>query len=518
MRIALVSAAYNLVEYRSGESLGLKYLASTLRQAGYSTEIFELAGNDGSTELWLSRVENEEFDLIGFGVLFTKGLDETLRLATETRHRAPRAHITIGGQGTSFVWADILEACAAIDSAVCFEGDLTIVYLAWAVEMSSGLDSVSGLYHRVDGKTSFTGFRAPVEALDAIPFPVRDRSSKVLGDPHFTMLTSRGCQAHCTFCSSGNFGNRYHDNSRWRARSAANIVAEINELVERHGAQAISFVDDDFLGACEKGPPRAREFISLLARQPYSIKWSIECRVAEVERGLFRDMSHAGLEHVFIGIDAGNEEDLKIFGKGFDLSTSANAVAILRELGLSFRVGFIMFHPESDFRRIRTNLLFLRKNGLGSVLNIINKLEIYVGSPLATYFVRKGLAWRDGFAYDWRYGDSRLNTLQPTLKKILLPMRAVEDQIQRARFRIQTGVGSESVSDPDLGSLRDRIDAADAETRTTILDVADEVVRKVERHSLDMSVRETEVMDVRNLTDQIQDAAVHIRAQLADLT
>lgn len=70
-----------------------------------------------------------------------------------------------------------------------------------------------------------------------------------LGRPHgaalargkfATMITSRGCPARCIFCAIHSvWGKTY------RARSAENVLAEIEHLIERYGVEEIFFEDDN---------------------------------------------------------------------------------------------------------------------------------------------------------------------------------------------------------------------------------------------------------------------------------
>src|SRR5262245_12764020 len=206
MRVALISALPEDKGYRSGESLGLKYLAAQVETQGHEVDIYEMEPSGLSVDILCERLSQREHDVIGFGALFTRNLPATISLANTARSINRKAHFTIGGQATSFVWSDILESSTAFDSCVCFEGDHTFPDLLEKLEMGTGLDAVPGLYFRQGSKLSFSGFRAPPVELDSIPFPIRDTNSFVLGDPHVMMLSSRGCSAHCTFCSSGSFG------------------------------------------------------------------------------------------------------------------------------------------------------------------------------------------------------------------------------------------------------------------------------------------------------------------------
>src|SRR5215203_1774895 len=185
MRVALISAWTSDNIYRSGESLGLKYLAAQAESHGHEVDLYEMEPSGISLDSLCQSLSSVQHDVIGFGALFTSNLPTTLALASQVRSHNNKAHITIGGQATSFVWADILECEPAIDSCVCFEGDYTFLDIINKVEAGvPNVGTVPGLYFRDGSRISFSGFRAPVTDLDSLPFPKRDSNSFVLGDPH----------------------------------------------------------------------------------------------------------------------------------------------------------------------------------------------------------------------------------------------------------------------------------------------------------------------------------------------
>ncbi len=64
------------------------------------------------------------------------------------------------------------------------------------------LSDISGISYKHDGKIVRNGRRPAVANLDAIPFPSRDTIRASLERRSAVhVLSSRGCAAHCTFCS-----------------------------------------------------------------------------------------------------------------------------------------------------------------------------------------------------------------------------------------------------------------------------------------------------------------------------
>ena len=96
------------------------------------------------------------------------------------------------------------------------EADCTVAELWACLATGRPVPPLPGLCSRAGGQVVSGGPRPPVENLDRLPFPYRGRAAGAYRDGHATVSTSRGCAAHCTFCQSGNYGNRYHKLPRWR--------------------------------------------------------------------------------------------------------------------------------------------------------------------------------------------------------------------------------------------------------------------------------------------------------------
>lgn len=431
-RALLISPAYDKSLYNSAESLGLRSIAAVLVREGAAVRVVDECPAELPDQVaeYAARAR-----LIGVGVLFTRQLPAALALAAGLRAVAPAAHLTIGGQGVQFLWQRVLEDCPELDSACLYEGDHTVRDLWHRLRAGRPFATVEGLAHRRDGRI-VTAFRPPVADLDELPFPHREEGPRGYPDGHATMSTSRGCTAHCTFCQSGNYGNRHHRLPRWRARSAANVIAEVTRLVHDHGIRAISFVDDDFFGGDGRGRERALEFARLLRHLPHRIRFSLECRINELDAELLRTLRAVGLRRVLIGIEAANDADLVLFAKKTTNARAEDAIRLLRRLGIDFSLGFIMFHPLSSPGGVADNLAFLARNRVGAYRQVVNRLELYPGAPLTGYFHRKGVALHEAdYRIEYEFTDPAMNVLRRSFCDVLKPYVPVERRCQAALFQ-----------------------------------------------------------------------------------
>ncbi|MFY9572998.1 MAG: hypothetical protein WAV20_16490 [Blastocatellia bacterium] len=97
--------------------------------------------------------------------------------------------------------------------------------------------------------------------------------------------------------------------------------------------------------------------------------WKINCRADAVDPDLFVAMRDAGLYLVYMGLESGAEDGLDVLHKQITVEQNLRAVSILKEIGLMYEFGFMMFDPSSTFETVRDNVKFLRKiTGDGSAL------------------------------------------------------------------------------------------------------------------------------------------------------
>lgn len=457
----LVAPSYDHNEYRGAESLGIRSVAAALLREGAQVAVVDECPAKPSTEILdLAR----QASLIGIGVLFTRQIPDALALARKFRSAAPQAHITIGGQGAFSLWARMLEECDALDSACLNEAEESVAELWRHVTRGKSLKDVRGTYVRLDEGLVFTGPRPPTEDLDGLPLPFRGGREAAYADSHVTMCTSRGCAAHCSFCQSGNYANRHPGAPRWRYRSAEHVVAEIKHLQQTYGARMFSFVDDDFLGGDSRGVQRAHEIAGLIRKHELDIKFAIECRISELEETVLMTLREVGLRHVLIGVESANDKDIRLYAKRTTPQQAADAIALLRKADIEFSVGFIMFQPLSDLDGIHTNIDFLLENNVGSYRRVVNRLEVYPGSPLLGYFRRKQVDFReDAYRMYYDFADPQVAALYDAFVRVLRPFEELETLAAKALFRLRAQEGPAEIRAP-----RHATEVADDVTRALL--------------------------------------------------
>lgn len=408
-----------LVGFQQQGNLGLGYLAATLQQHGYWTEVFDFERPPAEI---LAAAKDLTPMLIGFSLIFQFYIRRFGALIQYLRDQGIACHFTMGGHYPTLCYQQTLEIVPQLDSVVRFEGELTLLELVDALGASRNWRGVPGMAYVREGEAIATPARKLIEDLDQLPYPDRNfEPETVLGRQAMPLLASRGCARTCSFCSIHTF-YRTAPGKVVRTRRPAEVVKEMLGLLEDRGITIFLFQDDDFPLFGNVWRRWAGEFIDELhkAELPGRAIWKINCRADAVESELFARMRDAGLYMVYMGLESGTEEGLNTLNKGVTVKQNLHAVQILKELGIMFEFGFMLLDPSSTFKSVRANLDFLRAIvGDGSAAATFCKMLPYDGTPIKDELERTGRLRGDVCAPDYDFLDPRLEDFYRALAQII---------------------------------------------------------------------------------------------------
>lgn len=304
----------------------------------------------------------KDFDMV---VMYTS--TPTLQIDIETARRIkekkPGIVTVLTGPHVTILPEESLRAGKGVIDIVCRgEFDYSTKELCEGREW----ERVDGISFIRDGKVVHTADRPPIEDLDALPFvaPVykRDLPIKEYVIPHFknpyvSIYSSRGCPSHCIYCLwPQTFSGR-----RMRTRSPQNVYEEIKWIVDNIPEMRELSFDDDTFTADRKHARAVAELI-----KPLGISWTINAR-ANTDFETLKVMREAGLRHVVVGFESGNEQILKNIKKGVTKQQAIEFARNCKKLGLSVHGAFIMGLPGETKQTIQETIEFAKCMDLNSI-------------------------------------------------------------------------------------------------------------------------------------------------------
>ena len=188
---------------------------------------------------------------------------------------------------------------------------------------------------------------------------------------------SRGCPFNCDFCNvTSLLGHRP------RTKTAAQIIAELDDIYALGWRKSIFFVDDNFIGNKKhiktEVLPALIEWRKGKTGMPFSTEASIN--LADDPK-LMELMVQAGFDTVFIGIETPNEDSLaecsKNQNKGRNLVEN---VKLLQRVGLQVQGGFIVGFDSDSTSIFQQQIDFIQKSGI--VTAMVGLLQAPLGTRL----------------------------------------------------------------------------------------------------------------------------------------
>lgn len=367
------------------EPLGVELAAAAARRAGHDVRIIDLQVFSHADYFRL--LAEWRPDAIGFGVNYLANIPEVIDLARETRRRLPNCFFYVGGHSASFTAQEILEhGAGTIDCVVKGEAEeITPRLLEAARDGEAALRALPGVV-TAGGEGASPQL---VRDLDAL-LPAREllprRRKYFIGvlDPAASIEFSRGCPWDCSFCSAWTFYGRSH-----RRREPESIGEELARIAE----PGIFIVDDVAFVQQDHGFAVARE----IGRRNIRKKFYLETRgdVLLRNREVFKEWRRLGLEYMFLGVEAIDEEGLKAHRKRVKLSTNFEALELARSLGVTVAINIIA-DTDWDEARFRT----VREWAL-SIPEIVN-VSVNTPYPGTETFLQQGhaLSTRDYRLFD----------------------------------------------------------------------------------------------------------------------
>lgn len=328
--------------------LGLAYLAAYLRHAlpEVSTTIIDAQAEDLSLGAILERIgmryEKEALLIVGV-TLWTLQAPFAHELSSRIKQGWPDAIVVYGGIHASVLPEESLQFA---DYCVMREGEVTFTELISALGSGRGAAGVKGCAWRDGGRTVLNPPRDFIEDLDSVPFPAWDKLDMhlydtplhIVGGPRVPVIGSRGCPYNCIYCGSPFMWRR---KLRWR--TAANVLAEMEEIIRRYHIRQFHFWDDNLM--------LSRDYIEGLCEgivgRGLSIRWTGLTRPSHVieNADLMPLLKRAGCIGLEIGIESANPRTFAEIGKHEDLDQIAKVAELHKRHDMYPMFTYMAFNP-----------------------------------------------------------------------------------------------------------------------------------------------------------------------------
>jgi len=336
--------------------LGLLYLASYLRKnSNHEVEVLDMPAEGLSYDSLGELVKQKSPQLIGITAMTFTMLD-VIKAIKIIKASLPEARIVLGGPHPTLYPRETVSL-EGVDFVIAGEGEEVFLELLNNIDHKEALFCLNGIFFKQGDKICGNGQSDFIEDLDRLPFPERTltpykKYNSVLSrrSPITTMFTSRGCPFGCNFCDRPQLGKRF------RARSAENVVSEMQRCYEM-GIKELLIYDDTFT----VDRKRVLDICEIIRKRGLDINWDIRARVDTVDEEMIKKLKNAGCIRIHYGVEAGTQKILDVLDKGFRLGDVENAFRITKKYGIQTLAYFMIGSPSETREDILETVAFAKK-------------------------------------------------------------------------------------------------------------------------------------------------------------
>jgi len=378
-------AAYGKMTAPSQMPMGLAYIAAVLEKEGHNVRALDMDAEKLSPEDFTGIIMQKKYDMAGFTVT-TPTLSSALELAGGVKKNSPGTMVVFGGIHPTIKPRETV-AFKVVDIVVKGEGEITLKEIARNVASGGDLQNVEGIVYKKGNEIKETSPRPLMEDLDSLPFPARHffkNKSYTYPDALYRktvpMITSRGCPGMCTFCNAHQIFTRV-----FRARSAKNIVDEVELLVKQTGVKEIHIWDDNFITAKKRVLEVRDEIKNRRLRVKFAFPNGIRADFLTPE--IIKALKEMGTYSIAIGVESASPEVLKKARKGISPERIKEAFRLAKEEKIETWAFFIIGLPGENENTVKETIDFAK-----SVSPDIAKFHIlkpYPGTEVYDYLSSK---------------------------------------------------------------------------------------------------------------------------------
>ena len=405
MKIMLIS--YDNDSYISWFPQGLGYLAAACRQAGHEVTIYNQDVYHWPDEHLTDLLDHESFDVVGMGSCGGYyQYRKILNLCAAVNRSKQRPFLVLGEHMVSPEPEYFLRKTGA-DAIVIGEGEVTLIELLAALTHKTSLEAVKGIAFLQNNQFVKTPPRELIADINTIPFPAWDlfpmdhyallRLPNIKSSERcMPVLSGRGCTFKCNFC--------YRMDQGFRARSADNIIEEIETLKRDYAISYIAFSDELLMSSVARTEELCRAFI----KAKLNVKWDCNGRLNYARPDVLKLMKEAGCVFINYGIESMDEQALRNMNKALTVKQIHDGIENTLAAGISPGYNIIFGNIGETRQSLQMGVDFLLKYDDHSQFRTIRPVTPYPGCPLYYHAIEKGLLKDVEEFYEKRHVNSDL--------------------------------------------------------------------------------------------------------------
>jgi anaerobic magnesium-protoporphyrin IX monomethyl ester cyclase len=342
--------------------LHLAYLAGAALEAGHEARIFDAMNKRVGFDEIREEIERYQPDCVMTldylpvtGAISTATVPDALKILDVAKEVNPAIVTLLGGPHPTFMYREILEDDRnRVDYILTGEPEQTLKQLLAAFPTGTA-GMVKGIVYR-EGERIVVNDRQPhIVELDSLTpawhlLDWNDYHYRVEPSGRMaSILTSRGCDMECAFCSQRMFWRE-----DWRCRKPEKVVEEMAHLIDTYRITHFTLID----AYPTKHRDRWEQFLDLVIERNFGVYLLMETRVEDIIRDadILHKYRQAGIIHLYIGAESADADTLNSLNKGTDFEQNKHALDLCREAGIITEASFMIGFPNETWDSIQNTI------------------------------------------------------------------------------------------------------------------------------------------------------------------
>lgn len=400
-----------LIAFYNTKALGVRYLETTMKKAGYSVKTIFFKGfnsqnprvaTDKEIELCANEILRAEPLFVGLSVMSSMYLESVEKLVGKLK--TLNIPLVFGGAFAAMFPERFLGMGG--EYVIRGDGEIPMVKLANAILDGSDVSGNPSLCYKKDGEVVTNEIGDLLEEIDGYGLPTIEcedgcyieNDSIAYGDPQlsamsYEVIASRGCPFTCSYCCCINLHRMFPKGVKYvRTRSVESVMAELIEAKKKFKKLVfVHFYDEIFPntpGWIDEFMVQYKKHINL----PFTI-WS-HPKMVKVDE--LKKLVSVGLTEVIMGIQSGSPYIRKeIFHRYETQEDIINATKTIRESGVFWAsYDFMLQHPFEKIEHLKETYCLVKELAMPLELQL-HGLNFLPGTDIVDMAIGEGLISRE---------------------------------------------------------------------------------------------------------------------------
>ncbi len=311
---------------------------------------------------------------VGFSTTITN-IAANLYMARQFKKHNPDLLIVMGGPEITHRNApEILQSFPYVDAVIPPPAYAPFAALLTDVPAAGNGNIPEGVWYRHPNGRITPAKRPPEPDLEKLPyadwsdldltaydpgFIVRDTKSVAPYYPVIPLHTSQGCSYNlCNFCYNISLYPHFSSQSPQR------VISEIKHQIEDVKSYGFFFTDFEFNGSID----RVMEICRLIRETlDHPIRFYAWLRIDKLNRTLLKAIHSAGCQQVFIGLEAVDDDLLRLMNKGYTADMALKKLKMLNDFQsehpyFHYEFNLITHYPGETLESVKNTLATVMEN------------------------------------------------------------------------------------------------------------------------------------------------------------